>query len=102
MMKLLIIFISIVFLAGVTVLAVETNPDTAKSVKEVKIKKEPKREIKDSNTTDKPDNKSQTSPGNNQKPPKDYDSFIDKNNNGIDDRAEKKNTARKPSENPDK
>jgi len=49
----------------------------------------------------KPDSSAgpQDSQGNNtRKPPKNYDNFIDSNNNGIDDRAEKTN----PKQTPDK
>lgn len=78
--------------------AVEIKKDTTDSQTAAKVESKPTTGGQDSAARPVPDVEIKSKPEQPKAAPRDFDSFVDKNNNGIDDRAEKKNPTEKPSE----
>lgn len=78
--------------------AVEIKKDTTDSKTAAKVESKPTTGGQDSAARPGPDIEVKSKPEQPKSAPKDFDSFVDKNNNGIDDRAEKKNPTDNPSE----
>lgn len=85
-----------------TVGAVEIKKDTTDSRPIQQIENKPSSGGQDSAAKPKPNVEAKTKPEQPKTATKDFDSFVDKNNNGIDDRAEKKNPAEASEQKPKK
>jgi|GEM_PF-3264874 hypothetical protein len=99
---LLIIFVILGLVTQAPVGAVEIKKDTSDSRSGQNIEGKPSPGGQDSASQPGSGGEVKVKSDQSKSAPRDFDSFIDKNNNGIDDRAEKKSGPEKPAEKPKK